>query len=127
MLLADKSDRDRFIERLRNELETMRYKAYLGTHQTKQYVRLLRRSKQQTRGVARSVVEKQEELSRWTEPVGGHVARARNQVEVENTDPYRVSLETVMCPNSGISNMPCMSFVQAQMPAFSPPHFSSEK
>ena len=84
-LLADKSDRDRFIERLRNELETMRYKAYLGTHQTKQYVRLLRRSKQQTRGVARSVVEKQEELSRWTEPVGGHVARARNQVEVENT------------------------------------------
>jgi hypothetical protein len=84
-LLADKSDRDYFIEKLKKDLENMNNNVYMGTHQTKQYIRLLRRSKRLARAVARNVVEKQEMLSRWTDPQGGHVARARNQVEVENT------------------------------------------
>ena len=84
-LLADKSDRDYLLEKLESDLKDMAYKAFYAEHQTKQYTRLLRRSKQLARGVARNVVQKQGELGRWTEPLGGHVARARAQVLVENT------------------------------------------
>ena len=84
-LIADRSARDYILEKLNMDLESMRLNAYLAAHTTKQYTKMLRRSKQSSRGVARNVVEKQEVLNRWTEPLGGHVARARNQVEVENT------------------------------------------
>ena len=83
-LLADRSSRDYAIEKLNKDLEQMNLKAYMGTHTTKSYIRLLRRSKKSARAVAREVVKKQAEVLLWTNPDGGHVARARNQVQVEN-------------------------------------------
>lgn len=83
-LLDDKNARDERIELLSKSLQEMIYKADYAQFQTRQYNRLLRRAKKLAHDQARKVVTLQEDLGKYTDPVGGHVARARNNVVVAN-------------------------------------------
>ena len=73
-LLDDKSARDERIESLSKSLEEQVYRADYAQFQTRQYKRLLRRTKRHARDQARKVVTLQEDLTKFTDPIGGHVA-----------------------------------------------------